>query len=442
MPDMRVLADAAGARERLVAWTLAAQLGQYRVASAPPGFGKTLTTHRAAVANVQAGRRFAAVFAQNDQAVDFLRRVAGEHPDVRLVWLASDSPSRELLSPDERRRWVVTKPGEVPRGPLVLVATGHKLMWTVGHDLAVDVAVLDEAYMVPSGNHLQFSALLPAQLLIGDGGQIDPWTPVSDDRWRGDPKGVLAPAPVALRAYRPSTPLDLLPASLRLAPEAVAVLQPAFYADLPFSSAATSGDRSMRLIATPSGTRGRALRHAARHGWAWAELPARLATDDDPAMVETIVNLVALLLGSGAELICERHGARRIAPSRIAVGAARNLQVTRLRSALDRVGLREVVVGTANRLQGLEFDVTVVWHPLSGRAGVDEFYGEAGRMNVLCSRHRHACIVVGRAGVASMLEEAQPMLEPRLGADNDPAFDGWAAHVELTRRLDSHRIAV
>lgn len=142
----------------------------------------------------------------------------------------------------------------------------------------------------------------------------------------------------------------------------------------------------MRLVATPPGARGQALRHAARHGWAWAELPARLATDDDPAMVETIVGLVALLLGSGADLTCERHGARRITPPRIAVGAARNLQVTRLRSALERVGLREVVVGTANRLQGLEFDVTVVWHPLSGRASVDEFYGEAGRMSVLCSR--------------------------------------------------------
>ena len=37
-----------------------------------------------------------------------------------------------------------------------------------------------------------------------------------------------------------------------------------------------------------------------------------------------------------------------------------------LRVRLDQAGLGQVVVDTANKLQGLEFDVVVAWHPLAG----------------------------------------------------------------------------
>src|ERR1700730_9622283 len=59
---------------------------------------------------------------------------------------------------------------------------------------------------------------------------------------------------------------------------------------------------------------------------------------------------------------------------------------------------------TANRLQGREFDVTIVLHPLSGRRDATAFHLEAGRLCVLASRHRHACIVVSRAGIADLLD--------------------------------------
>ena len=57
-----------------------------------------------------------------------------------------------------------------------------------------------------------------------------------------------------------------------------------------------------------------------------------------------------------------------------------------------------VTVDTANRLQGREYDLTVVLHPLSGRRDATAFHLESGRLCVLTSRHRHACVVVARAG--------------------------------------------
>jgi predicted nucleic acid-binding protein len=48
--------------------------------------------------------------------------------------------------------------------------------------------------------------------------------------------------------------------------------------------------------------------------------------------------------------------------------------------------------------------VVIVLHPLSGRRDATAFHLEAGRLCVLASRHRHACIMVARAGIPELLE--------------------------------------
>ena len=68
-------------------------------------------------------------------------------------------------------------------------------------------------------------------------------------------------------------------------------------------------------------------------------------------------------------------------------------------------------IDTANRLQGAEFDVTIVLRPLSGRRDATAFHLEADRLCVLASRHRHACIVVARTRIADLLD-AHPSDEP------------------------------
>jgi hypothetical protein len=86
-----------------------------------------------------------------------------------------------------------------------------------------------------------------------------------------------------------------------------------------------------------------------------------------------------------------------------------------------------ITVDTANRIQGREYHVVIVLHPLSGRAAASEFHLETGRLCVLLSRHRHACIVVTRAGIQDVLDD-HPMSRPVwIGADI-PVPDGWEAN--------------
>ena len=93
-----------------------------------------------------------------------------------------------------------------------------------------------------------------------------------------------------------------------------------------------------------------------------------------------------------------------------------------------------VTVDTANRLQGREYDLTVVLHPLSGRQDATAFHLEAGRLCVLTSRHRHACVVVARAGIAELLD-AHPSTEP-VHLNVPVKFpDGWEANQSMLAHL-------
>ena len=107
----------------------------------------------------------------------------------------------------------------------------------------------------------------------------------------------------------------------------------------------------------------------------------------------------------------------------------------------SQFGVTGVLVDTANRLQGREFDVVIVLHPLSGRRDATAFHLEAGRLCVLTSRHRHACIVVARGGIPELLD-AHPSVEPvHLGV---PAKfpDGWEAHQALFAHLSKFKVKV
>ena len=63
---------------------------------------------------------------------------------------------------------------------------------------------------------------------------------------------------------------------------------------------------------------------------------------------------------------------------RVAIGVSHNDQKVMVRGLLERAGLSGVVVDTANKLQGLEFDVSVCWHPMAGLDETDEFHLEFG----------------------------------------------------------------
>ncbi|MEV4089464.1 AAA domain-containing protein, partial [Nonomuraea fuscirosea] len=151
--------------------------------------------------------------------------------------------------------------------------------------------------------------------------------------------------------------------------------------------------------------------------------------------VRAVALLAERLLQRGAVSGSEQ-GERPVTADRIAVGAAHRDQVAAIRAA----GLpAEITVDTANRLQGREYDVTIVLHPLSGRRDATAFHLESGRLCVLASRHRHACVVVARAGIAELLD-AHPSAEPvQLGVPVKFP-DGWEANQSVLDHLSRHRV--
>jgi hypothetical protein len=162
-------------------------------------------------------------------------------------------------------------------------------------------------------------------------------------------------------------------------------------------------------------------------------LPPELRPIVDTEVIDLVVQLIERLLFRRC-CVTDDHGAEDLEPCHVGVVVFRREQVTAVRKALGR-RLRHVHVETANRFQGLEQKVTLALHPLSGKLRPTEFAAEAGRMCVAVSRHRVACIMVGRDGVRDVLDRLVPDGGRFLGQVGDPFFDGWQAHSTLWAAL-------
>ena len=70
----------------------------------------------------------------------------------------------------------------------------------------------------------------------------------------------------------------------------------------------------------------------------------------------------------------------------------------------------------------------------------DEFHLDPGRLCVMLTRHRQACIVVGRAGDRALVEGIPPATPSYVGWDSNPALDGWYAHEAVFEARRTARI--
>jgi hypothetical protein len=289
---------------------------------------------------------------------------------------------------------------------------------------------------------LRVAGLFEKALFVGDPGQLDPFSVVEAERWLGlswDP--TLSAVEVILR-HNEDVPVLQLPVSWRLPASAAPVVSQAFYPFSPFTAATSPADRRLSWQTAPfgSGPVDAALDLAAESGWALYELPGGHKPRTDREAVAACATLAARLLERRVLASCERlPGGAAVTADRIAIGVAHRDQAAAVRAELDRAGAAGVTVDTANRLQGREFDVTVVLHPLSGRRDATAFHLEAGRMCVLTSRHRHACVVVARAGIPELLD-AHPSAEP-VHLNVPVKFpDGWEAQQSLMAHLHKYRV--
>jgi hypothetical protein len=163
------------------------------------------------------------------------------------------------------------------------------------------------------------------------------------------------------------------------------------------------------------------------------ELPPLVTGEVDEQLADSIVQLITRLLARGASII-EADGERVLRPNMIGVACAHTSQVNAVRERLPQQ-CGDVLVETAHRFQGLEREIMLVHHPLSGRADADTFHLDAGILCVMMSRHRVACFMFARAGIADLLHRHAPTGDRVLGSDRDEEFEGWRSHRSILEGL-------
>jgi hypothetical protein len=382
------------------------------VVDSPPGAGKSTLVVRAAGELAAAGERLMIVAQTNNQVDDLLARLVEEHPTTTVGRL---SATGYRLPPALVHTAVVNaEKAQALDGCAIVVATAAK--WALVRDRRWPWAIVDEAYQMRSDALLLVARLFDRALFVGDPGQLDPFATVDTARWHG-------------LTYDPSQ-------------SAAPLVSRAFYPFTPFRSGTGPGERRLGFgAAREHDAYDAVVDVGAASGWGLLELPARYTAAADEEAVRAVATLAARVLERGGTAYGEKsvEGAPLDA-SRIAIGVSHREQRARVESALRALGAADIVVDTANRLQGREFDVTVFLHPLSGRRDATEFHLETGRLCVLASRHRHACLVVARAGIPELLD-AHPSAEPvHLGVPvNFP--DGWEANQAVLAELAEHRVA-
>ena len=404
------------------------------VVDSPPGAGKSTLVVRAARELAAAGEPLIVVAQTNNQVDDLVDRLAEAAPELAIGRLSGQGyvpPGRV----SRHARVAVDHQVRALGGCQVIAGTAAK--WATVSEGHWRWAIVDEAYQMRSDMLLRIASRFSRGLFVGDPGQLDPFSTVEVDRWTGLTWDPMLSAVAVLLRNNPGLPVRQLPVSWRLPSSAAPVVAEAFYPFTGFTAGTEAGQRRVEFSTRAFGASllDEAIDLAAASGWALYELPARHTIRTDAEATAACAALAERVLQRGLVCHSERApGGELAGPGRIAIGTAHRDQAQVIRAQLGPLSAAGVTVDTANRLQGREFDLTIVLHPLSGRRDATAFHLEAGRLCVLTSRHRHACIVVARAGIPELLD-AHPATEPvHL---NVPAKfpDGWAANHAVMAHL-------
>ena len=421
------------------------------VVSSVAGAGKSHLVSTIAGRLMDDGKTMAITCFTNEQAQGLVRSIALMHPTKKLAYL----PASKVVIPSDISSLsnVTVIAGSDADHHQTVIGTSDKLADAVtrdGFDDARDYLLYDEAYQADAARYYGVAGISRAHLLVGDAGQLDPFSSARQaERWRGlqeDP--VQGAIPMLLRNH-PDTESrhHHLKVTRRLDARGAAVAS-AFYPAHGMDAVVPEGVRALTLSKGRKGSVDSILNHAASAGWAYVVLPPAPVTVDDPAIAVMLVGLAKRTLERSPRVRSEPAVGKRRQPERdvtqqdIAIAVSHNSQKQRVRALLDRADLGGVVCDTANRLQGLQYEVVLAWHPLAGLPDSDPFLLDPGRLAVMLTRHRHACIVVGRASDRDLIAGIPPATPTFVGIPGDPVLDGFDAHRTLFDRLDAHRFDI
>ena len=389
------------------------------IVASPPGAGKTFSIE--VLAAQQAGLRGEAIAVATTtraQALALVERLANWSGFTTVLFV----PKSQKVTPPPGVV-VARSAKDIPEENAVVVSTAAKWAHTSG--ITFSTLIVDEAWQLQYATFAAMTSLSRQFVLVGDPGQIAPVVRVDVSRWQDDPSGPQVPAPVALTAMEiAGTVRVALPATRRLPADTASIVSSTFYADMPFGS-----------LAGPRRLRG---------GWAdeldgslhIAEIGEPFVGKDDPLLSAKAAHMAQGILAAGE--IETADGVRRVEGKDIGIVCSYVRQVPQVQAVLGPE-LGDVFVETANRWQGLERDVIIVIHPLSGQAEPSNFDMEAGRLCVMTSRHQAMCVLIGRPGLVEAASSSKGAAERHFGDTYDPARIGWAAHSRLLHEVGVSR---
>jgi hypothetical protein len=249
-------------------------------------------------------RRVAVAAPTNDQVFSLVKSIAENEAREPVVFI----PAKDVELP----RWArlpnvqMFTPAHRATGQAVVVGTIDKLgsarnprsrqIPAIGR---FDALIIDESFQANAGRYFEIADIAPKHLLVGDRGQIHPFTTFEAGmQWRGLPEDPLQTAVDVLHANHPTTPAHRFPITRRLDGRGAAIAKFFYPADHVFGAAVAAGVREMKLgRAIACDSRDRALEEglslAAKAGWAYLELPARQTLICDPETAQALLRACA-----------------------------------------------------------------------------------------------------------------------------------------------------
>jgi hypothetical protein len=418
------------------------------VVKAPPGSGKSYNLLEALEEALKSERRIAIAAQTNSQVDDLCNRFCNRFKKARIIRFSSGSYEKPADMSD--RVDIVRNKKLLPTGPSIVISTVAKFGLTEIND-PFDVLFIDEAWQMTWADFLTLRDVSDRYIMIGDPGQIPPTVTISVDRWEVSPVAPHAPAPeVVLQnddLLAVTTVLNL--DTCRRLPEDSVELVRHFY-DFIFGSFAKPGERFLRPTKK---TRGDRLDHALSKLNENSTVVYTHPTGADGVPVETDIELAEVVAGVARRLLelgCvvstskdEMGAPRALTPSDIGIVSTHNQMNTAIQSALpaDLVGDQLIRVTTPERWQGLERAVMIAVHPLSGVQIPSAFDLETGRLCVMASRHKSACIFVTRDHVGTTLDSHLPNADQALGR-GDTVGRGHAQHTAFWKYHEKRGLIV
>jgi hypothetical protein len=157
--------------------------------------------------------------------------------------------------------------------------------------------------------------------------------------------------------------------------------------------------------------------------------------EEDEEIARVAAAVAERLLARRAKAAYDDDGhARPLRPGDIGIAATHRAMNSAILRALSPDLRLQIRVDTPERWQGLERNVMVVVHPLSGVIHPSAFDLETGRLCVMASRHRSGLVVVSRDHVRGTLETHIPRAEQAVGRP-DVTGRGHQQHLTLWERL-------